>query len=389
MIISIPIITFASNNIAYCIGSEDGNTGFVVNNAKSYYVVMGYDTRTYIDPSSTLFGSMLNLNPEILLIASHSDPRGIGMMSKNTGISTGSQNWFDSNGRLYYGVQRYSWSNSAVVILGGCSTAPDSNSNNICKQISDLAPRGAVIGWKDTINNVDLDIWVKKFSSALAVGYVVADAVDQANSYSDYNNDSIKNVRVYGVDDILLNSTYNLNVNTSDIEINIPHNINYNVPYTNENDMVNINNMLTKEFEGYNPNDYELKIIDGQKDTEKIINLRLKINNFVTNNGYVIFVKDNKVDKLYNNHTYTNNELNAIIKSKNLNSIKISDYTAKINEYKEITSNNIKQKIEDSINTNQEVKLYYDIDLGKKYLSITTENKIGNAVAYYVDKFEI
>lgn len=388
-LITIPVFAFKSNNIAYCIGNEESHTDFVVNNAKTYYTLMKYDTRTYIDPSVTLFGSMLKLNPEILIIAAHSDPRGIAMTTKNAGILVGSQNTFDSSDRLYYGVQRYSWSNSSLVILGGCYSATDDNADNICKQISDLAPNGVVIGWKDFINNVDLDKWLKRFNAAIAVGYTISEAIEQANSYSEYSNDNIKNNRSYPNKKSLSTILSKNNIKNSSVELNNSYDINYDVLYKSENDIVNINDMLKKEFEGYNPNNYELKIINKQENNEVIINLRLKINDFITNNGYVIFVKDGKVNKLYNNHTYTSKECDNLIKNENLNHIKISDYITKIEECKKIASNNIIQENKSSINTAQEAQLYYDFNLNKKFLNIITENKIENSVAYYVEQFEI
>lgn len=379
-------ISFASNNYAYCISSQANGINTYMGGiwTSSYYGSAGYEARRYNDPATTVFNSMLVINPKILHIMAHGNSNGI--YTGNAGLVTGNTNYFNSNNLICYGAQKYSWNNSSVVVLSACETAK--GFNNITSEVGNLVSQGAVLGWGEEIYDGDQVIWGERFSYYLSIGKSVGDAVTYANSYSDFHDDTIKNVTIRGLRSTTIRTSAT-NINTEEIEINTPHKINYEVIYTNENDMGNINAMLSNEFEGYNPSNYQINITDGETENDKIIDLHLKIGDFSTNNGYVIFIKNNKVTDIFDNHTYSNEDLNEIIEQKNLESITTSQYSTEINQYKVSSSEKLLRTINGSTNTEQETYLYYDIDKDKKYICVKTLNDLNGTKAGFVNLYEI
>ncbi len=79
--------------------------------AYSYYSGAGYEARRYNDPSTSLFTSMLNVNPRILFTAGHGNSQGIYF--KDVALVRGNTNYFNGDD-LYCGASKYSWGNSFI-----------------------------------------------------------------------------------------------------------------------------------------------------------------------------------------------------------------------------------------------------------------------------------
>lgn len=388
LIVTASTKSFASNNYAYALsgGSDDMGGVTAASNVYSAYHAAGFDAYRVSDPGSASLGSILNRSPKILFSITHGNPNQI--LFSNCGMQTGSEISLYT-GMTLYGVQRYSWNSSELVMLTSCESA--NGSNSIVAQIADKMNENttSTIGWTTEIDMESAQQWSKYFHRKMAQGGSVRDARSYANSFT-YNDSRIKTPAIYGnwlttvIDSSSRSAQLNNVIYASDNDRK--HTIEYDVFYYEKNDINTINNMLKNEFPNFNSENYKIEITN--QENGFIIDYTLQIGNFSTLSGYTIFIENGKVTEIYDNtivpasNTATANLTNMQVSATgNIENLKQT--------YKNLSSQKILNSIDNSTNTEQSTKLFYDIKTGKKYIIVTTTNLIGESKALISDYYEI
>lgn len=177
-------------------------------NASSAYANAGYTAVTITSPTKSSFTTDY-LQADILFLSGHGD--------KDT-LSFGSDVKFVCQSGTVSGNYINLWRTvqyQRIITLAGCNTALSGGTTEDGVVIPDrnitrrawLQGAGAAVGWSSPVAADSHTNWLKRYNDALAAGKTVGEAIDKANSYIYFPNSGVKNVVLYGDENIKISST--------------------------------------------------------------------------------------------------------------------------------------------------------------------------------------
>lgn len=333
MIIFVLVNSSYASGFATSIGTEDFKvdekdapltTTSIINTSKNYYLGLGYSpSNKLVDPSSLLLLS--NLMAEVQL------------------FSTNDQ------------ANSYWSTNTKLVTYIACNTGGENgiaDNNSLVHQTVAVGSVDVCVGFKKIISfSQGGEEWARNYNMYLASGYGVEDAMNYANSINYGNNNVHSTYLVYNSATTTPNMKIGKYANTfSDID-------------SIEKDY------LEEKIDGFNRENYVVsketsEIYDiNTNNVEKTehIDVRFKINDFYTNAGYNIKVKNNRIEAIYDNNIDIDKQKNALMKKE------------------EFLVDNIEEVLNKKREVNNDIKYFYDIENDKKYLEILVKEEISDS----------
>lgn len=382
---------FARDNTALSVGSiYDSNidTKQMVANASQYYSTAGYKSYYGYDlDKNTLYSY---LYADVQFFAGHGSSNHIEFST--TGIVTGNDLVYE--GKQYIGTNTVHWDADTILVTYlGCNTAQDSDWSTIA---GETCNRGAntVVGFNKKININSANSWADRYNEKLKDGYTVYDAARYANSFI-YLYPNIKQLTIFGDTNLTIGGTNT----TSNLQNNRDYNDKnatiYNIDNKIEKNNISLDDALVIIKEKSGDNDlvnYEIVRNDGitkikknqayPDEQEEYVDVILKLGEFYTDVGYTIYLKNNIVQKIYDNHAITDKEVNIILSNDNIKNTNVSGAIEKLLKAKAIKETKLKyndSKLEiDYSETN--TKLYYDLKENKKYMVVEVKSTMKNGI---------
>ena len=299
----------AYNGRAYSIGCVYGasgnnlDTSQAVIQAANYYSLTGYASYYNTEPTYSYINSN-RIQSDIVLFDGHGNYRQMQFISLDRGgdyhcgIDYGT-GFYGQNGCHYVGLQNYSFSNAVrLMIFAGCETAK--GDDNLPSRAVYWSGANASIGWQEVIYQVDCQKWLSRMSDYLSRGYEIYQAMDYADSFSDYySNASIKSHIIWGDWHQVLKRAKSLRAEPTDGRI---FSASLEMP-ANKLNLSSIESAIQTHDAAFSLQDYSITVTENQKgdDQKFIVDLNRKIGDFVTDSGYTIIFRNNKAIQVYNN----------------------------------------------------------------------------------------
>lgn len=366
------------------------NSTKVINSAKSVYEQMGFIVNNNINPNHSTLISKLQYNrkkleSDIVLLTTHGSCNFMDF--KEGGLITGGSTQAKNEYNTYIyatGTEEFNWKKTTLVLLIGCKTGDENpvtvNGQKLPNLVQDIYNKGAgeVIGFKEEIRAKDIEKWVNSFNQRLQEGKTFLTCISNTLAQS-YIDDCIKNIYFLGDSTLFFNSNGYATLNT---QIN-EQKFNSDIKYYSESDIKNINDFMIENYNKFNLNDYyvSINIANINEKEYPIIDYKYKIGEFITNTGYVVLIRENKIFDIIDN-TNLNLTTEQIDELKNFSVNNIEDI-------EKIKKDNIKELEKDSNivkveKNSQQIQLKYDADENKKYVEISTkvQRKIENQENY-------
>lgn len=365
-------IVYASGNQALLVGNQytDGldtridatSAGSRLAPTKKTLITVTAPTISYIKGTHT---NTKRMESDILFFSGHGNNTLMHFYNTSSDfyITAG------SNSSNTVGLSSYTMSNVKLVVFAGCQTANNSSSN-LAKSANSLGAK-ATLGWIPSIQVGSHSLWLDRFWLKAATETHAQTALTYADSFS-YTDNGVKSYRKYG--------TWNYTAGFKSSGTSI-----YNSPLINKDKrehIVNIslnNNDLDRQIEnaiienidsGFNINMYSIyKTI---RDDATIIDITLQNNDIKSTIGYVVFVENNKITKIYDN---TNNmKMSKVYESMNTQIGSYQTNQSKTN--KNLFANAIKD-IDTSLLeiVDQKIEKFYDENNNKIYYNVSTTVK--------------
>lgn len=366
----------AYSGYAYSFGGDYSTSQSVTNTAITWNSC-GYTSYYTTTPTYSYLNSSNVLNSDILYFDAYGSQN---LIKLKTGLYLTNGT---SNGSDEVGIASYTLSNTRLVIYNCGYTA--SGSSNLC---TTTRSRGAdaVIGWKGGIISSDAVTWQERFQSYCKKGYRVNLAMDYADSFSDYsNNSAIKNHLIYGNwEQVILktstSSASELSESTicSELETSPDRVINIDeIECTFDDiDYDAINAAIKAEFSDFDASEYETAVTSTSLDDSSfVIDYTLKVGDYSTNSGYTIIFRDDKASTLYNNTIQSNSVVMSVDND-------IPDVEAYEVAAIEQAQSDINEICEGSTIVNQNITPYYDINTDTYYCKVITEYDHMNSGCY-------
>ena len=328
---------------------------------------MGYGSTLSTFPTkAVLEGSHPNgvkrLHSDIVFLMGHGNGQtlevadGIGITANQASQTSG-----------YVKTGAYYWNNTRLVVLVGCETSQQNTGysfGNLAKDICDRSGGATTtVGWEAKPHVFDTPIWANRFNEKLATGATVYDACVYADNYLYWNN-NVRSWHVYGNYNRSL--TLSKGLSSEFEESNVSH-INEEVFFSGEErDLYVITSLLEKKYQNFNMKEFDT-YIHKQNDAYEDFSIFFehKIKDYYTHQGYIIYVKDGKVDRIVDN--MDKNSLTQ--RSNNLTKIENVEVTDEmISKMKLETMDEINLSVESKyINSIKVVEQYY-----KKFINAQT-----------------
>lgn len=341
---------------AYSIGGEF-HGGQDVISAADYWALCGYASYYTTEPTYSYVSSSDRLNSDILYFSSHGSRYSLALPN-NLYLTC---NW--NNGSNQVGIRSYSLTNTRLVVYDACSTA-EGNDNLCTYTISQGAD--AVIGWRVSILASDALKWQKRFQEYCSRGYKVHQAMDYADSFSDYSdNSTIKNHLIYG-DWLQVIKKSRAALSNHAEDISRVHQI---APIEMEfgSDISSVTSAVKQAFPQFQPDNYDITITSTSQDnTWFVVDLTEKMGDFTTSSGFTLVFRDNRCDTIYDNTIYTPLTRSAP-RSFSEQEIEAARAAAIQQAQQELAARN-----DQSVITEQTGKLYYDKATDQYYYQVTT-----------------
>lgn len=355
---------------------------------------VGYDgTFRVINPS---YMSLLsNLSAEVQFMSAHGNIDNIKFLK--SGITVGGD--ISNSDIQFVGTNNIkTWeNNTSLVSYISCYSAGNGELNDYSITYQTVVEGAEVaLGFKDQIVNVSSESWTKRYNEKLADGYGVLDAANYANQFI-YRFDSIKNCQiVYRNDPNIKISKF-----STLSEKNIAEN---NILKAPINIVEDKNEIIMQEIKKDNPNfDINNYIVKDEKKlgitnintnvSDEIIykDFQFKIGDFVTESGYTIEIKNEKIEAIYDNTIPNEKEL-----LKNEKEFDKEIFKDKEKYFVKNANEKVKEKysfFEENINVEDndpQVLYYYDIKNDKKYAIVNVKSEIvdGDKTSIAYDSIE-
>lgn len=278
----------AYSGYAYSIGGEF-HDGEDVQLMADYWAVSGYHSYYNIDPDYV--ADQNRLNSDILYFSAHGNQHGVYLLNGVVVTDGYSDERYDE-----VGILDYTLSNNRVVIYDACETAL--GSDNLCTATYDQGA-AAVIGWPKSVYASDSYAWMDRFADYASRGYSLNEAMDHADSYSDYiSNSIIKSHKIYGDgdQDIQLNWRSASEENTTE-EPDARLMTFENAP-TSQSEVVAAIQGIDPDF---NQDDYQMTVSENEDSGLTVIDYVKTVGEFITNSGYTVMIRDGVVEDVFDN----------------------------------------------------------------------------------------
>lgn len=368
----------AAGNCAFSAGKggNGADMSATTKQAASTYGSMGYNSYYAVDSANcdTLSGYFSNgtkrLESDIVFLTGH------GSYYTLSTLPTAGINKYGSVEGRWIGTETINWSNVKLAIFLACQTgAMDAE----CLAYDIFQKSGwktVSMGWRQDITANSADKWSRNFNAKLKTGATVEVALNYANSQN-YTNNSVKDISFYGDPQRTFGTRRSAIYSDNEInEDNITYITSKNFYYDGTEDttknLINAIKSINNEFE---VDDYEMKkYILSEEQQYYTIDFMYKKNNFYTNSGYTLVVKDNFVKQIADN-TIRKEENDITFMNKE---IEINEEI--INEAKDLAKIEILNKNENAVlreKSDIEVReqtttLYEDLNSNKKYIQVFT-----------------
>ncbi len=393
---SSPISVLASGNLAFSVGTtySDGiNTSKDARTACDKYAIAGYKSYYSTQPTvdimtGTFKNGIKRMQSDILLFSGHGNYdhmafnyRGLGGKYR-TGIYYTDKEQIESSstGYVYSGLKNMS--HVQLVTFAGCETANQDNKNITLLSCNNGAK--CAVGWTTSVNAGSHTEWLERYNDKLATGASVKNAIYYASAFP-YDDNRVKNARVYGKSALIINTTKSISKSkSSEIEklkyINIPEDINV-IENNNINTSIIID-ALKKEGIYLNSKDIKIEIHKITENNDFTIDLIELYNGIETNSSYIAFVEDGMLKNIVNNHkdSSSNNERKILLKMPTL--LKLDTENIFTKAKKEATSFGATQII------SQDGKYYYDYTTNTLKYIVFTEYYFDNTTTIGVSSYE-
>lgn len=384
---------FAASGHAYCAGVVETGVDSTssVKNAYNNYKAMGYSSRYDLNPDgNTLKGSFSDgnryLESKVVLLFGHGVDGGTALkVSNNSGIRKG------TSGVSFVGIDDINFNKVNLVTLVGCETSFSDKSLAV-----EIYRRGAAntIGWRQSVYSDSLNQWTIKYNNALRDGKSVGDAVAYAGQ-SQYSDPRVKDIGFFGAHTNKVNSVdipEVMSLNKEEIETNTCK-VSEDIYFENNNKEIDkLTSYMTSKYPSFKKEEYEIKVYELNRDQGLYtIDYNRKIGDFYTDLGYVITVKEGKVESITDNNKILEDNVYSVINKKVVSVEELQDYKEVAKE--QIVQKSKRNKLNNMFNgknltiTDQETQLYLDVNTNKQYYKVfTTYKDIDGAmdVDYYL-----
>lgn len=369
LLLSSTLTASAKANQAYSIGGEF-HSGADVISAADYWALCGYKSYYNTEPTYAYVSNANNLNSDILYFSSHGSQNSISLLN-GIRLTNGTNN---SSSNIV-GIQSYSLTNTKLVVYDACLTA--SGDTNLCTQTRSSGA-DAVIGWRVVIGADDAFKWQTRFQNYCALGYKVHLAMDYADSFSDYNdNSTIKNHLIYGdwlqvIKKTTASAATTLNestIQTTAEDVNRIKDIPELVCDYNSINYQLIEDTIAANFDGFDAQDYNKTVTSNSIDNSSfVIDYTLKIGDFSTKSGYTLIFRDGKASAIYDNTIDSTVAVTSSVYSvANYRNIDNQVELALAEATDTVTAMNDGSKVD-----SQTWDLYYDVETNSKYIRVQT-----------------
>ena len=390
ILLSLSVNTLARDNFALGVGTID-NKGITttqdVEDALTVYLNAGYNVYGVADPGLQHFWEQLYA--DIQFFSSHGDVNSITF--KESGIVAGNTRYYNEIPCI--GTNIVNWgADTILVIYSSCESAGTNGvaSTNSIAYKTALRGSEVVIGWRSAIQLQSARIWTQCFNLALGSGDTVLEAMDFANSfsYADPNVRENSTIFYYGDGSTVITGRYrnNNSINRNLVEQYderklVGKNKNNKEIYNIET----VEKIIKEKYNDFDISNYSItegtslaiNMDTGKQEETNYLRMNLKLGDFETLSGFVIKVKDNLIEEIYDNTINAEKEKKILeeINTKKINMSVELDNNIK-NIMKEVSKIRIKMryndiKIDDS---NIEYKYRYDINTDKKYIVFNIES---------------
>lgn len=357
----------AYSNYAYSMGGEFFSGNDVIQ-AADYWALCGYNSFYNINPTYSYVSTSNILNSDILYFSAHGNQHLI-KLKNNIYVTDGHNNASADK----VGIMDYSLTNTKLVVYDACGTA--AGTSNLCTQTRSSGA-DAVIGWRVSILSNDARKWQTRFQDYCALGYKVHLAMDYADSFNDYSdNTTIKNHLIYGnwtqvIKKTSLSSINNLSEETLQNDSKMLSRI-HDIPeiYSKYEYIQtdSIEKSIKSIYKNFDKKNYKMTVISTSENNNNfVVDYNLMNGEFITNKGFTIIFRDNVASTIYNNFIDEKVEKKC---SANLNAI---DYQRYVNIALDKATSEAKALNEKNIVTSQTWKPYYDIDNDRYYILVST-----------------
>lgn len=308
---------FGAGNCAFSVGGSfsDGLAiESAVTMAQTRYKSMGYNSYYSTAPTSSIVSGYFQngtrrLESDIVFFAGHGNYRTI-MQTTNVGLES-------ENVNGYLQTSSFNWGNTKLVTIMGCSTGAETNKSYVNIAFDIWARSGyknSTLGWRNTIYDKDMVIWANRYNYMLSQGGNIREAINYANADPGYFSANMKDLAFYGEWATVLNknrsATSNIDTlslyddNTEFIDNNV-RSINNNIEFDGNKE--SIINYMNGKYEDFNSDDFEISIFRLDSTYKNYtIDLKYKINDCYTNQGYVIEVENGSITQITNNMVQNN-----------------------------------------------------------------------------------
>lgn len=280
----------AYSGYAYSIGGEFHN-GEDVQMMADYWAVSGYHSYYNIDPDYDYVANQNRLNSDILYFSSHGNQHGIYLLN-DVVVTDG----YSNEKYNEVGILDYNLNNNRVVIYDACETAL--GSDNLCTATYDQGA-AAVIGWPKSVYASDSYAWMERFADYASRGYSLNDAMDHADSYSDYiSNSIIKSHKIYGDGEQDIQLNWRRASEESIVEEPDTRLMTFGDAPTSQSEIVAAIQSINPSF---SEDDYQVTVSENEGNGLTVIDYVQKVGEFITNSGYTVLIRDGIVENIFDN----------------------------------------------------------------------------------------
>ncbi len=364
--------------------------------ARLTYQLSGYNVNSdLVDPQClTVFSNLISKTVQLYFCHGNEDVISFedgGLTRLGSGYRTlGLGDDAEAKRRYYYSVANVNMSHAHLITLASCKSSGlgKTESTSIAGKLYNNAA-DMVVGWYGDVRTDQLLTWLDNYHNALSKGYLVKDAIKDANNHL--------YVMFSGVQD---NSFfYHVEEGLSAQEIS-------ELPKTNSKDERKLldlsdknttideaKDIIISKNNDFNENNYEKEIVDGfySYSEEKgyaekengYVNYYMKLGDFITNSGYVVTLdNNNNVEKIYDS---TTTRASKLLHIDNKDNFKIEESDRQY--YIDLAKSNVKNN--EAI-IGEKIVFFYDINKDEKkvYVTLNFDDTYAKSIETYTYSYD-
>lgn len=374
---------------AYSVGTNYGSgnidTSEDATYARAAYSDCGYSSSVNTTPTATTLkgkysGGSYIMSSDILFFSGHGNYDHIGFNWKQKGgdYDTGI-NW-EGNTTKYAGIKNRVGS-TQLITFAACLTASNGDTN-ISNNAVEYGAETAV-GWSEEVLSGSHSNWLERYHDYLVDGYSVGEAVEYANSFTYLPGSHVKDVVIYGNEDLVINNSGRA-IRSGDSELNHLSVSPLMIQALDEESCVaDAICTISDSNPEFSIDDYVIethRICDGTE----TIDLTRKIGEYITNSGYVIHVKDGVIQSIIDNSIQLtdNQELQITSETESVPLIDLEELALQ-NAANETIASSLKEI------KGQRLYHYFDLASNTKYILVYTSYYYNGTTGVGVDLYQM